>query len=73
MDNDSDDDYARLIAEITVIKVVIIQLTKKQPVEVIEGIRRRLNTLVASHIESTMTYGESMRQSAEQLLDSLDR
>ena len=65
------DEYARLLAHLTVIERAFIALAQQQPAVALNLVRTELFRLVQDSEQSTKAYGEGVGQVAARLLDEL--
>ncbi len=65
------DDYARLLAQVTVLERVIIMLAQQQPETALTVNRAELSQLAESSGRSSRAYGEGVGQTAARLLADL--
>ena len=65
------DDYARLLAHVTVIERAFVALAQQQPAIALNFVRAELTQLDQDSERSTGAYGESIGQVAARLLEEL--
>ena len=65
------DEYARLLAHITLIERAFMALAQQQPAVALNLVRAELSQLAQDSEQSTKAYGESVGQVAAKLLDEL--